>query len=591
MRNYLIIFFLVFSKVSFGQKYLNDTTLLTSNACLFIAPYESDSGIYVASMGIFEGHGNMTHLLLAYYDSLGNHSIVLNDFDTNNIQNLNSTVSDLIYNDRGNFVYYFKNCDINKCYTRIKEITPSGQTVADVKLDTLASGLVDYNDFLQKSYDSSYVMTLNSYDGLIFVHLDKNFNKISVLYYNASSPWGYANTNLVEGENGEIILNMSHRKAAATVNQQANVVMKRLDKNDVELDSKIYSDGPKISLPLGLCRGKEGSYFFTYTREQLENNYWYSYYYLCKLDEEFNLVWKTKLEPILISSLSQFSLQQQIIATLDDNYVVVGAFTAPESVPGGHISASVLRKFSEQGEILWQRYIYIPKGSSTSVGIEIKNVIATKDSGYCMVGNRTDHTVINNGGLGQKGYIVKTNCLGYLSGPTAAATHQIKDEFNVEFVNVSTQARDYTWDFGDGTFLTTVSLDDTINHTYSGFGIYEVVLIANGCNGENDTLKFIVEPKKHEDPSVVTNGNGYFSIFPNPVLEGQDLYIYLNSMNPQNGDVYIVLHNLQGEEVQRFELSTEEGSYLLGEQLSSGMYMVSLFQGNELIQNRKLIIN
>ena len=273
--------------------------------------------------------------------------------------------------------------------------------------------------------------------------------------------------------------------------------------------------------------------------------------------------------------------------------MVAGAFESPETIndPDTTLSTAVLRKFNEQGTILWQRYIYMPIESGHDIGIEIKNVIATRDSGYCMVGNRTDLTVAQ---AGQKGYIVKTNCLGFLGSPEAAAAHQEEESLTVHFYNTSTQAGSYRWDFGDGTSLQTGEGEDTLNHLYADTGTYQVQLIAYGCSGENDTLRFAVVLQGATTPPTsagsVTHGAGYFSLFPNPVATGQNVYVYLNALNPASGQVYMLAYSLEGKLIERYTLSPSEGTYLLEQTFASGVYALSLFQGDTKLATKKLVV-
>lgn len=125
---------------------------------------------------------------------------------------------------------------------------------------------------------------------------------------------------------------------------------------------------------------------------------------------------------------------------------------------------------------------------------------------------------------------------------------------------------------------------------YPGYGPYEVTLIAHGCNGAADTLVFEVNPSKHSDPTIITNGDGYFSIFPNPVIAGKLIYVYLNGLDPKNGDVFLAIHSGNGEYVQRIYLTAKEGTYLIDQSLSAGLYFLSLYQGDELLQSRKLMV-
>jgi hypothetical protein len=152
------------------------------------------------------------------------------------------------------------------------------------------------------------------------------------------------------------------------------------------------------------------------------------------------------------------------------------------------------------------------------------------------------------------------------------------------------QAGSYTWNFGDGQSLTTDEYTDTIFHTYSDFGTYTVQLIAHGCSGRADTATFSVSPALHTDPTVVTDNQGFFSIFPNPVLSGTELYVYLNGLDPSNGEVRIDLYSATGRLVQQIPLTANEGTYSIRSSLATGVYLLVLFQGDEFLQQEKLIV-
>lgn len=114
------------------------------------------------------------------------------------------------------------------------------------------------------------------------------------------------------------------------------------------------------------------------------------------------------------------------------------------------------------------------------------------------------------------------------------------------------------------------------------------MLIAHGCNGKADTVSFRVQSALHADPTVITDGQGYFLLFPNPLPSGSPINIYINGLNPEHGDVVLKFHDMRGREVHQVQLSATEGSYQLNPKLSQGMYNVSLFQGETLLQTRKL---
>lgn len=135
---------------------------------------------------------------------------------------------------------------------------------------------------------------------------------------------------------------------------------------------------------------------------------------------------------------------------------------------------------------------------------------------------------------------------------------------------------------------TTDEYADTVSHTCAGFGNYQVLLIAHGCNGKADTVSFHVKSALHADPTVITDGQGYFLLFPNPLPSGSPINVYINGLNPEHGDVILKFHDMRGREVHQVQLSATEGSYQLNPKLSQEMYNVSLFQGETLLQTRKL---
>ena len=67
----------------------------------------------------------------------------------------------------------------------------------------------------------------------------------------------------------------------------------------------------------------------------------------------------------------------------------------------------------------------------------------------------------------------------------------------VRFINNTSGATSFSWDFGDGNFLTTTKNIDTVPHTYTTPGIFVVKLSAtNGCSDTTDyeTVKVFAKP-------------------------------------------------------------------------------------------------
>ncbi len=76
--------------------------------------------------------------------------------------------------------------------------------------------------------------------------------------------------------------------------------------------------------------------------------------------------------------------------------------------------------------------------------------------------------------------------------------------FTVKFDNNSTGANAFTWDFKDGSTLSSSSAPESQEHTFNAPGIYEVTLLAsNGCSDTTTTETITVYPKPLVDFSTL----------------------------------------------------------------------------------------
>jgi len=91
-------------------------------------------------------------------------------------------------------------------------------------------------------------------------------------------------------------------------------------------------------------------------------------------------------------------------------------------------------------------------------------------------------------GLGTAVIIIYTSMLK----PTAGFSYSPDDEnpTSINFLNASTMAVNYSWDFGDGS---AGSDEENPTHTYSSPGTYSVVLNAIGVTGEDDKSTFAMD--------------------------------------------------------------------------------------------------
>ena len=405
----LILFFVAF--VSKGQVYLHDTTSYNGTYASFLtSAFEVDSGYYVMGSTLSPGFGVISELMLGFFHNDGSHQLILKDYDTLNDQMVYGGVNKLIMNERGNFVYCYRNCDTANCYPRIKEISTEGMVIFDKKFDFLLDSLNDsvggdFNDFIQVKQDSSYVISCGIYGNLpdrgsfnLYIHLDSDFNILDTIIMIPSVNWGHTAGKLVEGNNGNVICIVSEVKGTSpnSINAESNARLLKIDNTNTILLDETYTDGQRLTLPLGLCKSAQSGYFFTYIRQHWDGSNWDAVHHVGKVDENFNPIWSKPIRKDTFETFNQFTLQHEIKPTLDGNYVVVGGF--PDTSLS--ISTAQITKFTEDGDFLWQRYLHLPD-DGTVPGVEIKDVIATADSGYCMVGQMTFF-----GPTFQRGYIV-----------------------------------------------------------------------------------------------------------------------------------------------------------------------------------------
>ncbi len=240
----------------------------------------------------------------------------------------------------------------------------------------------------------------------------------------------------------------------------------------------------------------------------------------------------------------------------------------------------------ETGEFNWQRrFNLFPDDSASDPEFTVYDIDTTFDGGFILAGNCFRWSQNQGDKPRQYGYILKTNCLGFLGSPQAAVTVLSSSLDSVVFVNSSIQAGSYFWDFGDGNSLQTGENLDTISHVYSQAGTYTVKLIAEGCNGDNDTLTFshsiASPPQSYGDGTLL-------SVFPNPTISGQDATIYIGNIS---GTHDLVVTDLNGKKVTSYSIEQGETTYFVPTtKFAKGMYQFSLLQNGEVREVEKLII-
>lgn len=142
----------------------------------------------------------------------------------------------------------------------------------------------------------------------------------------------------------------------------------------------------------------------------------------------------------------------------------------------------------------------------------------------------------------------------------------------VDFVNTSSNATNYTWDFGDGN--TAFGSFNETSHTYENYGVYTVTLsaIENGCT-DTATLTIVVFINEitYQIPNVFT---------PNP---GDDVNSYFQLMNPMGfnriEDFEVLIMNRWGQIVRTYTNYdfTWDGKDESGNDVTEGVYFYKLY--------------
>ena len=133
----------------------------------------------------------------------------------------------------------------------------------------------------------------------------------------------------------------------------------------------------------------------------------------------------------------------------------------------------------------------------------------------------------------------------------------------VAFNNLSINASNYEWDFGDGN---SSSITNPV-HTYSSSGNYTVTLIANYCDYSDTIVQNVNTLLAGIATSMVP---GYPSIFPNPVTNQLNIFAYSKKIET------ITLINCYGQSMYP-SYSLENNSVMIDvSKYPSGIYIVQI---------------
>jgi hypothetical protein len=146
------------------------------------------------------------------------------------------------------------------------------------------------------------------------------------------------------------------------------------------------------------------------------------------------------------------------------------------------------------------------------------------------------------------------------------------------FTNLSENSTEYTWDFGDGTALST---EANPLHVYAEQGNYNVMLISKKCNRMDTIIQnlnyFILS-------GIENNKENEFNLFPNPVKDKLTLKI--------NGEIetgILKIVDSLGKTIFQQDIKKNQKEILIdANKYSEGYYVLQISSGNY-IGNQKFI--
>jgi hypothetical protein len=388
-------------------------------------------------------------------------------------------------------------------------------------------------------------------------------------------------------------------------NQYCKVLFYTIDPTDGHvISTKTLQDSPWSNPGFGAAFiNNEKDLLLSYSESTVESTSTGQPYHavrptVARLDSNFNVVWKKVLRENYSTTLGCGNCIEKFVINQDSTFVAAHVARVFLTADSSHLNypIRVTKRSQNTGISIWNRdyYYYSIINNTPVANYTIHDAEATPDGGYIFVGESTNFDSLNANAPGQLGYVIKTNCLGFLRAPEVGFSHQNNDSLGVSFTNTSLMAGSYNWNFGDSTTLQTGEGIDSIFHQYNSAGDYEVSLIGFGCNGENDTIRYtITVPEYTPEPTdtvITINPNivNYMALGPNPVKSGESIAVYVGNLPSTNAK--ISFYNYEGKLLLERPIPQSKSTYIISLPFSAGVYQAVLRDGGETLEVEKILV-
>lgn len=569
--------------------------------------YIHDSVPYL-TLGSGGGNPYRINFRFGKVNEQGDYENILEYYDVGHLQRSMYSFVELDTNFRGNLVNCYKDVSNFSNSFRLIEYDFNGQ----IYLDTVYSDFYtidsvkffDYSKLLHLP-DSSYLMSLNYIDkkessttfevqGTMLLKIDFDGTiKWKKEIYNTVHPSKPVSSgrNLVDMGDGSFILHymdvMNYGQTLADMNWAIQKFL-RIDSNGNTISEKQFQDGQ-------YCVSFRGSYF--------DEDTTYMQYYdsklvgdhpntdrfkykpmLSRIDENMDTVWRIPLTNIWHEGVGIYYSIHKMHKLSDTSFIAAFNYTEEIVYYEKYLSLVRLLNFSTDGDVIWHRdYFYYELDSLNDPEYRIADLEIMPDGGFILGGEVLNYQRFNDNVPYQFAYLLRTNCLGYLSSPNAALSYESEGR-EVQFTNASMNAGSYIYYFGDGDSLLTTEHIDSVFHSYKNNGNYTVNLVAHGCNGLADTVSFNIEVKQGKTYGNI--GDNFFNLYPNPIQQGG--VITIETGNVDDGELRF--YDMQGKFLKSVPLPQAKSIYFIEHNFASGAYSVQLFKDEKLLQLKKLLV-
>ncbi|MEN9998712.1 MAG: hypothetical protein RI922_1702 [Bacteroidota bacterium] len=613
----LIVFFLLtFCNHGKAQSTFQKIYQFQDSFSLIHDIYVTDSCYY---FGATTGYGNSCDIVFGKLDLDGTLDYFQRNYSTNEYNQAYGGRTQLDTNFRGNFMFGYTNWTSIGRYPQITEVDIDGNIVNDKILFEFYNDSLDFFDLgklIVSNEDSTYlaaftysdrttdsdpsigfdgetgviVMKINQYGDTVWTHRFHN------LQTNYPKPQYGVNEFIKSGN--YYLLSLTEQSIffdEVVGSSWSKVHFFVMDEIGNIIEHNIFQDNINTYGGFGTLILGDGSIIHGYNVSEVfgTNNQIYKYKpILSKLNSNYQQIWRDTLRESW-TNLSSYStpleMRQINDSIFSGSYMYFHDTIYEQGNPLTSRYYQTVRIFSRHinGSTLWNRdYVYWSFTDSINEPYyDLWDFEVTNDGGFITSGTVKNYDYLNAGNAGIFGYVLKTNCLGFLDDPISEFSYS-NNSGNVEFINQSVQAGSYKWIFGDGDTLETSEYIDSVTHVYSEFGTYSVILIAYGCGGQNDTISKLIDVNVFSEGYV---GDGTLvTIAPNPVFSGESISIYFGDL--KDGNYKLEVCDTQGKVINSELIMAGFTTHIFSLPVSAGTYFVRLMKNEKIVEVEKLIV-